>query len=114
LFALDSFEQGFEVSLAKAAAAFALDDFEEESRPVLYGTSEDLQHVAFVVTIGQDSQLLQLFNGLIDLANALLQLGVVRMGDSQKFDALFLQECYCADNILGRQSNVLHARCRWP
>ena len=38
----------------------SLDDFEEESGPVLHWFREDLQEVAIVIKVHQDVQLLQL------------------------------------------------------
>jgi hypothetical protein len=51
VFALNGFEQRLEVSLAKAAAALALDDFEEQRRPVFNGAREYLEHVPFIVAV---------------------------------------------------------------
>lgn len=36
----------------------ALNDFQEERRPILHGLGEDLQEVAFLVVVYQDFQLL--------------------------------------------------------
>ena len=59
LLALDGLEQRLEISLAETAAAFALDDFVEQRGAVFHRLGEDLQHVAFVVAIHQDAELLQ-------------------------------------------------------
>src|ERR1700722_12043976 len=91
LLALDGLEERFEVTLAKAAASFSLDDLEEKGRPIFDRASEDLQHVAFVVTVHQDAQLLQFFQRLVDAAGACLQLRVVGMGHAEELDALLLQ-----------------------
>src|SRR5271155_3026647 len=72
LFPLDRLKESLEVALAEAPAALALDNLVEQSWPVLHGTREDLQHVALVVTIHQDSQLLQFLNRLVNPSHARL------------------------------------------
>ena len=63
LLALDRLEQRLEVPLAEAPRAVALDDLEEQRRPVLDRLGEDLQHVAFVVAVDEDAELGQLVAG---------------------------------------------------
>src|SRR5207245_6387134 len=46
LFALDRLEQRFEVAVAEAARAVALDHLEEERRSVLSRVREDLEQIA--------------------------------------------------------------------
>src|SRR6185437_9728343 len=70
-------KQRLEVPFTKAAASLALNDFEEDRRPVLHRPRKDLQHVSFVVAINQNTQPLQLLQRLIDLAHAILQLRIV-------------------------------------
>src|SRR6185312_11970497 len=60
LLALDGLEEGLEIALAEAARPAALDDLEEERRPVLDGLGEDLEEVPFIVAIDEDPQLGQL------------------------------------------------------
>ncbi len=90
MFSFDGFEEGFEVALAEAAAAFALDDLVEDGGAVFDGASEDLEHVAFVVAVDEDAEFFELIDGLVDLADAVLQLGVVGVGDGEEVDALLL------------------------
>src|SRR5207302_3362175 len=68
LFAFNGFEEGFEVALAEAAAALALDDLVEDGGAVFYGAGEDLEHVAFVVAVDEDAEFFELADGLVDLA----------------------------------------------
>src|SRR5271157_4656932 len=56
LLALDGFEQGLEVSLAKALRSAPLNDLEEESRPVLDRLGENLEQIALIIAINQDTQ----------------------------------------------------------
>src|ERR1700748_1298895 len=77
LLAFDRFEESFEVTLAEATAALALDDLEEYRWPILDGPGEDLQHVALVVAIHQYAQVLKLIDRLIDFADTILKLSVV-------------------------------------
>ena len=55
LLSFDGFKEGLEVALAEAAASLALDDLVEDRGAVFYRTSEDLEHVAFVVAVDQDA-----------------------------------------------------------
>src|SRR5579859_4026434 len=110
LFSLDGFEQGFEVALAEGAAALALDDLVEECGTILDRLGEDLQHVAFVVAVDQHAKLLELVNRFVDLADTLLQAGVVAMRHLQKLDALLLELRDSAQDVVGGQRQVLHTR----
>ncbi len=58
LLRLDGLEERLEVADAEAPRAVALDDLEEEGRPILHGTGEDLEQVALLVAIGLDAELL--------------------------------------------------------
>jgi hypothetical protein len=55
LFALDGFEECFEIAFAKALRAFALDNLEKERRPILHRFREDLQEITFVIPIHENS-----------------------------------------------------------
>ena len=68
LLALDRLEQGLEVALAEAARAVALDDLEEDRRPVAERLGEDLQQVALVVVVDEDAEPAQVGEVLVDLA----------------------------------------------
>ena len=56
LFALDRFEERFEIAFAETLRAFALDNLKKEGRPVLDRLCEDLQEITFVVAIDQDAE----------------------------------------------------------
>ena len=58
--------------------AVPLDDFEEQRRPILDRLREDLQQIPFVVAVGHDAELGELLDRLVDLADALLQVLVIR------------------------------------
>ena len=107
LLAFYGFEEGFEVALAEAAAAFALDDLVEEGGAVFYGAGEDLEHVAFVVAVDEDAEALELFDGFVDLADALLQVGVVGVRDGEEGDALLLQLRDGGEDVVGGEGEVL-------
>ena len=87
LLALDRLEERLEVAVAEAARAVPLDHLEEERRPVLRGLREDLQQVAVVVAVGEDAQPAQVVPALVDLADAVGRLLVVRVGRRQEDDA---------------------------
>src|SRR6185436_17100616 len=91
LFRFDRFEERLEVALAESAAAVALDDLEEERRPVLDGAGEDLEEVALVVAVDQDAQLLDLVHRLADLADALGQVLVVVLRHAEELHAVGAQ-----------------------
>jgi hypothetical protein len=55
---LDGLEQCLEVADAEATTAVALDDLEEERRPILDRSGEDLEEVALLIAIGLDAELL--------------------------------------------------------
>ncbi len=110
LFAFDGFEEGFEVSFAEAAASFALDDFVEDGGTVLYGARKDLQHVALIVAIDEDAEAFEFVDGFVDLADALLEFGVVGVGDGEEVDSLLLHFGDCVEDIVGGEGDVLDAR----
>src|SRR5919106_6983396 len=87
LLALDRLEQGLEVALAEAARAVALDDLEEQRRPVADGLGEDLQEVALVVAVDEDALLAQIRELLDDLGDARGHVLVVGRRDGEELDA---------------------------
>src|SRR5215831_89021 len=91
LFALDGFEEGFKISFAKAAAAFALDDFVKERGAILDWAREELKHVALIVAIYQHAEFAELVDGLVDLADARFEIVVVGRGHAQEVDAVAAQ-----------------------
>src|SRR6266851_1395745 len=109
LLAFDGFEEGFEVAFAEAAASLALDDLVEDSRAVFYWSREYLKHVAFVVAIDEDAETLEFFDGFVDLADAVLQLGVVGVGDGEELDSLLLQPGDGIEDVGRGEGDVLDA-----
>src|SRR3712207_4904261 len=87
LLALDRLEQRLEVSLAEAAGAMALDDLEEDRRPVAERLGEDLQQVALVVAVDQDPEAPEVVEVLGDLTDAIRHLVVVAVGGAQELHA---------------------------
>ncbi len=109
LFPLDGFEEGFEVAFAEAAASLPLDDLVEDGGAVFYGLGEDLQHVAFVVAVDEDAEALELVEGLVDLADAVLELGVVGVRDGEEVDALLLEGGDGGEDVVRGEGEVLDA-----
>src|ERR1700722_7112797 len=107
LFALDGFKQRLKVSFAETAAPFALNDFEEERRTIFDRPSENLQHVALVIPIDENAKFLQLVDRLINDADALLQFGVVRVGNMQEIDSLGVKTFRRVPNVIRCQRDVL-------
>src|ERR687886_714368 len=91
LLALDRLEQGLEVAVAEAARAVALDHLEEHRRAVADRLREDLQQVALVVAVDEDAEPAQVLQVLLDLADALRDLVVVRLRRAQELDPARLQ-----------------------
>jgi len=109
LFTLNGFKKCLEVPFSEAAATFALDDLVENRGAVFHGTGKDLQHVAFVVPIDENTQLFQLLDGLINVANAILQLGVVGVGNREELNALLFHFRDGSEDVIGSQGDVLNA-----
>ena len=61
LFEFQAFEEGFEVAFAEALGAAAADDFYEEGWAVLEGFGEELEEVAFVVGVYEDTEVADSF-----------------------------------------------------
>jgi hypothetical protein len=60
LLSLYCFEERFEIAFSEAAAALSLNDLVEECWTILHRFCEDLEHVAFVVTVHENAKLRQL------------------------------------------------------
>src|SRR6266508_1364706 len=88
----------------------ALDDLAEQRRPVLDGFGEDLEEVALVVAVDEDAQLADVVVALLDVADAVAQLGVVRLRHAQEAHAIVAQPAHRADDVAGEQGEVLDAR----
>src|SRR2546426_3679005 len=58
LFALDGFEQRFEITFAETLRALALNDLEKERWAIFHRLGEDLQQITFVIAIDQNPELL--------------------------------------------------------
>ena len=86
-----------------------LDDLEEDRRAVAERLGEDLQQVAVLVAIDEDLALLQLLDGDADLADAGAHLGVVvvGVGGVEELDALRGQLVDGAQDVVGREREVL-------
>ena len=73
----------------------SLDDLQEQGGPVLHGLGEDLQQVAVVVKVHQNTQPLQFVHVLLhrDLGclQPLPQLVIVCLGDAQELSTPSLQ-----------------------
>src|SRR5438309_6832374 len=109
LLALDRLEQRLEVPLAEAPCAVALDHLEEERRAILRGFREDLEEVAVLVAVGKDAQPAEVVPVLADLADALADVLVVRVGGRKRDDSLVLERLDGADDVLRLQRDMLDA-----
>ena len=88
LLAFDRFEERLEVALAETAAAFALDDFIKQGRPVFDRLGENLQHVAFVVAVHQNAEAAEIVLRLVNRTGARGEILIISRRHAQKLDAL--------------------------
>src|SRR5262245_59884924 len=111
LFPLDGFEQRLEVSLAEAERAVPLDQLEEDRRAVLYRFGEDLEQVAVLVAVDQDTARLELLDRHADGTDAFAQLGivVVRVRRVEELDAGRAHRVDGAQDVVRGQRDVLRA-----
>src|SRR5688572_15036705 len=109
LLALDRLEQCLEVPLPEAARTLPLDDLEEHRRAVLHRLGEDLQQVAVGIAIDEDTELPERSEVLVDRADAIEQILVVRRGDAQKLNAPIAQRRHRLHDVVGRNGHVLNA-----
>src|SRR5262245_39603555 len=110
LLALDRLEERLEVPESEAARAVALDHLEEERRAVLHDLREQLEQVALLVSVDEDPHRAQVVPVLLDLADALLDDVVVRVGRRDEEHAVLAQRRDRPDDVLGLHGDVLHAR----
>ena len=67
LIQFNTLEKSFEVASPETLMVVSLNDFKEDSRPILHGLCEDLQKIAIVIIINQNLQFLQLCQVLLNL-----------------------------------------------
>src|SRR6266566_6418676 len=109
LLALDRLEQRLEVPLPETPCAVALDHLEEERRAILCGLREDLEEVAVLVPVGEDPQAAQVVPVLADLADAVADVLVIRVGRREEDDPLVLERLDRTNDVLRLQRDVLDA-----
>src|SRR5712691_9713910 len=109
LLALDGLEQRLEVAVTEASCAVPLDHLEEHRRPILRGLREDLKQVAVVVAVGEDLVLAQVRPVLGDLADAVADVLVVRVGRVEEEDPALLQRLDGRNDVLRGERDVLRA-----
>ena len=69
----------------------ALDDLEEECRPILDRAGEDLEEVALLIAVGLDPELLERVDRDADVADAVGQGRVVLVRQAEELDAVLAQ-----------------------
>src|SRR5688500_14566857 len=106
---LDRLEERLEVTHAEAAGAVALDDLEEEGRPILDRAGEDLQEIALLVPVGFDAELLEHLDRHADVPDPVRELLVVGVRHPEELDAALAERAHRADDVLGAQRDVLGA-----
>src|SRR6266511_5075340 len=91
LLALDGFEQRFEIAFAEALCAFALNNFKEERRAILYRLRENLEQITFIIAIDQDTELFQRIQFLVNMTHAVEQRVVVSRRYFQELEPTILK-----------------------
>src|SRR5688572_30812211 len=109
LLALDRLEQRLEVPLPEAARALPLDDLVEHGGTVLDGLREDLEEIAVGVAVDEDPELREPVERLVDPADALLEIGVVRRRHREELDAALAQRADRREDVVRGEREVLHA-----
>ena len=107
---LDCLEERLEVACSKATCSLTLDDLDEERWPVLQWTGENLQEVAFVVTIDEDATLTQGAYVLVDPADTLPQRIIIGIRRTQELNTVCTQLTDGRDDVRGRKRQVLYTR----
>src|SRR5437660_12731071 len=69
LFFLQGFKQRLEISFPETLRAFALNDLEEQSRPILNRLGKNLEQIAFVIAIDQNPKTFQRSQVFIDVTD---------------------------------------------
>src|SRR5262249_14562209 len=110
LLALDRLEQRLEVALAEGARTVPLDHLEEERRPVLRRLREDLEEVPVLVAVDEDAQPTQVGPRLLDVADTVERVLVVRLRRGQEADAARLHLLDRPDDVVGLDRDVLDPR----
>ena len=110
MLALYRFEEGFEVAFSEGFGSLALNDFNEYRRAVHQGLGEQLQEVALVVAVDQDSELAKWGEVFVDFAYSVKDLVVVGIGNGQEVYTPCSEFSDRFDDVVGSQGEVLHAR----
>src|SRR5947208_12248235 len=90
LFALNGFEQRFEIAFSETLSAFALNNLEKECRAIFHRFGENLKQITFVIAIDQDAEALQCIQFFVDVPYAIEQRVVVRRRNSQELKPALL------------------------
>src|SRR5437773_3819700 len=110
LFPLDRLEEGLEVPLSEAAASLSLDDLVEDGRTVLDRFGEQLEEVALLVPVDEDSQARERVDVLVDRPDARREHLVVRGRNREERHAAVAKPRHGVDDVRRRERDVLHAR----
>src|SRR5262249_5316952 len=107
--AFDRFEEGLEVAFAEASGAFALDDLEEDRRPVSDALGEDLEEVALRVAVDEDAELGEALPRQLvsERAHATASLVVVRRRHVEEANTPIAQRTDTGDDVISSQRDVL-------
>src|SRR4051794_40852284 len=110
LLPLDRLEEGLEVAGAEALRALPLDDLEEHGRTVADVLGEQLEQVAVLVLVDEDTQLLQLVPRQLEVPEPLSYVRIVRIGDLEEPHTALAHRRHGRGDVVGAQRDVLDAR----
>src|SRR5215208_6277125 len=86
----------------------ALNHFDEHCGTVLDWPREDLQQVALIVAVHQNTQIMDGFHIFLDTAHPVWKHLVIAIGHPQKFDATRTEFLYRVKDITCDHSDMLH------
>ena len=95
------------VALAEASIVLALNELEKHGADRLLG--EDLEQVAILVAVDEDVQALEVFEVLVDVADAVEHVVVVVFRHVEEIHAVGAHPAHGLQDVVGGHGDVLHA-----
>src|SRR5204862_8109063 len=107
LLAFDGFEQRFEIPIADALRAFALNDLEKERWAILYWLRENLEQITFIIAIHENPELLERIQLFVDVTDPIEQRLVISRRHFQELEPALLQRGNRLHDVVGSHCDVL-------
>ena len=113
LLKFDGLENGFEIARSKSSVIDLLDNFNEQSWPILTRFGEDLEQISIIIKIHQDLVLLDQVHVLLDPDlgpfQPLLQLFIVASWDVQELQTSFPHSLNGFNHMVSSKSHMLNS-----